>query len=183
MGGALDALQPTFEQLTSQLSAMDLALQANVEGFTQMATAAIMSALAGEKSWKQAINQLAKSMVAMNLGYMIQNIAMGIMASTGAGSAIVGGTPPQFFAAATSSGSLPRRGESSQPQQVGSRAPAEAEVEAEEGNNDMKPAPTILPPEKQAQITIIIDGNVIGQDEYIRELALEAARQMKKAGA
>lgn len=50
------------------------------------------------------------------------------------------------------------------------------------GGKDFAPGPTILPPEREPQITIIIDGNVIGQEDYVRQLALDAAREMKKAG-
>lgn len=173
---SMQELGPTLDQLTDQTARFAEVNQFLVDSLFNLAGTMLFAALSGEGSYrkmlKSALTSIGQRAAVEALFEFAKSIADYAYGNVYGGSmhAQAGG---MFLGVAAAAGAGVRLiGDTGGGGGGGGRY-----------KNEIKPAPTILPPEHEPQITIIIDGNVIGQEEYVRQLALDAAREMRKAGA
>jgi hypothetical protein len=186
--GLVPPLTESTNELTLGQIATHEAVKLNAEAFAGLATAQIMAALAGETSWKKALNTIAKQMVTMNLAYALQNLAFGIMASTGVGTAILGGTAPQFYAAAAKFaiaaaawGVIAAVSGGFSSGTGGSGAGGKGRP----GGKEIVPAvPSTVSGERETVVNVVITGQgyIQNLEAFARELSEQMTRELRSAG-
>lgn len=173
--GYNDALRTTDQHLVGQkiaYTAIGVGLKTVGAGLANL----IIQGGKGKDMFAGILKSIAQSMFVMAAEY----VAYGIAASTVIGAATLGGTPAQFFKAAAlfaGVGTLAALGAKAV---GGAGQQAAGGAGGGGGGGELGLAPTAPARAVPNNLTIIIQGNVIGQEQYVRQLVVDVQQALSR---
>lgn len=179
--GKVQASISVFEDMRQQLTAVNFVFDLLNQGISTFASILTNAFSGAGANFRQGMSEILKSVSQMAFVYALWNVALGIMASTGYGAAALQGTPHQFFMAAAkfaavgaAAGLAARAGGHAGSEGAGGGSAAGASA------TGAASAPASGP---SYSWSFNIEGNVLSQESFVRDLMLWSKRALADGAA